>query len=141
MKKFWQIVSRKDIKFLSLLFVIVVIISIVQGTNLVTVNFGEDSVDIQSKKYSMNIPYDMVVSAELMDMPAAGERIEGNDDMTLRIGHWENETWGEYYVCANLNCTNCVAVHLNDGRIFVFSYKSNAKTAEACQMLLDRIGK
>ena len=140
MKKFWQIVSKKDFIFGLIILALVVVFSF-KPSNKVRFSFGEDSVDIRSTKFSMNIPYDMVVSAELMDMPAAGERIEGNDDMTLRIGHWENETWGEYYVCANLNCTNCVAVHLNDGRIFVFSYKSNAKTAEACQMLLDRIGK
>ena len=128
MKKFWQLVSKRHLVFGIVLFALVIGTSVVEAENKVKVEFGEAAVDIIAKRYSMNIPYDMVDSIELTPMPDPGEIIEGRDDMSIRYGTWINDVWGEYAVCADLGASNAIAVHLNDGQIFVFSRKSDAET-------------
>lgn len=140
MKKFWQVVSKPYFFFGLAIFAIVIVISLIQSTMLVKVDFGADAVDISSSKYSMNIPYDMVDSIELTAMPDRGEEVDGFDDLTLRTGQWANDEWGSYYVCANLNVTDCIVVRLTDGRIFVFSYKSNDATAEVYETFQSHLG-
>lgn len=86
--------------------------------------------DIKAPKYSMNVPYDMVESIELVEIAEPGENVKGRDDMVTRTGIWENEAWGEYYACLDLQTSQCIVIHLDDGRTFVFSRRSNEETAE-----------
>jgi hypothetical protein len=130
-KKFSLLVSKPHLYFGIFLFVVVIGTSLIESANKVTVQFGEAAVDIKSTRvYSMNIPYDMVSSVELIEMPDAGEAIKGTYDMTVRYGHWKNEVWGDYVVCMDPDATDCIVVHLDDGRIFVFNRKDNETTAE-----------
>lgn len=134
-EKFWKLVSVKDLIFITVIFIGVIIFSFFEAENKVTVDFGDDAVDIKAPRYSMNIPYDMIASTELMALPDSGEKLDGRDDMVTRTGHWKNDVWGEYYVCADLAAPNCIAAHLEDGRIFVFSRKSETTTAELFETL------
>lgn len=129
-EKFWKLVNKRYLAFGIFLFAAAITISLIESTWKVKVQFEDTAVDIRTKQYSMNIPYDMVESIELVEMPDAGEIIKGGDDMTFRYGQWRNETWGEYVVCADLDATDCIVVHLDDGRIFVFSRRNNEATAE-----------
>lgn len=139
-EKFWKLVSRKDLVFGILLFAIVIVMTVFETYNKVKVDFSETAVDIRTSKYSMNIPYDMVKSVEMAALPDAGQVIDGADDMAARTGLWENETWGEYYICADLNSPTCIVTHLNDGRIFVFSRRNEEETAQIHELFLDKIG-
>lgn len=139
MKKFWQLVSKRDLVFVSLLFVAVIILSIFESANKVKVSFGDTAVDIKSAKYSMNIPYEMVSGIDLVPLEDAGEVIEGADDMAGRTGLWKNEAWGEYYICADLDVQTCIAVHLDDGRLFVFSRKDAESTEADYQEFLSHL--
>ena len=127
--KFWQNVSVKDFGFGVILFALVIAISILQPSNKIIAEFGEDSVDVKSSKYTMNIPYEMVDHIELMDKPDMGTAVDGRDDMILMTGTWKNDTWGEYHMCAEIATDNCIAIYLNDGRIFVISRRDNKETA------------
>ena len=127
--KFWQSISTKDFGFGVILFALVIAVSILQPSNKIIAKFGDDAVDIKSAKFTMNIPYDMVDHIELMELPDKGEVLKGSDDMSVRTGNWKNETWGEHYICVNLSSTNCIAVYLEDGRVFVFSRYSNSENA------------
>ena len=138
-EKFWKLVSRKDLVFGILLFAVVIGMTVYETYHKVAVEFSDTAVDIRTSKYSMNIPYDQVESVELMELPDAGQVLDGADDMTARTGLWENETWGEHYICADLNSPTCVAVYLKDGRIFVFSRRSEVETERDYRQLLDRI--
>ncbi len=135
MKKFWKLVSKRDFFFILIIFISVGILSFFESADKVKVEFGDDAVTIAAPRYSMNIPYDMVVSVELMDMPDQGEVIQGNDDMTVRTGNWVNDTWGEYFVCADLDATKCIVAYLDDGQIFVFSRKDNEETTTLYETL------
>ena len=62
-------------------------------------------------------------------LPEPGERLaDAYDDDILRAGVWQNETWGEYIIVADLDATNCIKMDLNDGRTLVFSRKNNEAT-------------
>lgn len=141
MKKILQFFSGKDALFLVVIFAVVAIVSLVKPSENVQTKFREDSVDILSAKYTMNIPYDMVSSVELMDIPETGEIIEGDDNISTRTGLWKNEAWGEHYRCIDEMTSNCVVVHLNDGRIFVFSNGNDEQTVGSYESLQNRLDK
>jgi len=128
MRKFWQIVSKRHIVFGLCLFAAAILISMLESAWKVKVQFGDTAVDIRTNQYTMNIPYDMVDEIRLIEMPEAGKALSGRDDPTWRIGHWENDTWGEYFICADLDADVCIEVLLDDSRIFVFSRRNNEET-------------
>jgi len=140
-EKFWRLVSKKDLVFVTLIILIAVIIPLVQSANNVKVTFGEDAVDIVSRRYTMNVPYEMVETIELTELPDGGENLNGRDDMVTRTGRWKNEVWGEYYACLDLQTSQCVVIHLNDGRIFVFSRKSNEDTVSVYETFQNHLTK
>ena len=113
-QKFWKLVSKKHLIFGVLLFAAVIALSLHQSAEAVSVTFGDSAVDITASRFSMNIPYDMVEYAQLEEIPDRGDVIDGSDDMATRTGQWVNDTWGEYFICADLDASNCIAVHLND---------------------------
>lgn len=138
-EKFWKLVSRKDLVFGILLFAAVIGMTMYETHHKVKVEFSDTAVDIHTSKYSMRIPYDQVESAETVALPEAGQVIDGADDMAARTGLWRNETWGAYYIYADLNSPTCIAAHLKDGRIFVFSRRNEEETKNDYRQFLQRL--
>ena len=128
MKKFWQVVSKKDLIFGLLVFMLAILISL-KPSNKVRVQFEETALDVVTTKFSMNIPYDMVESISLVDRPELGAQIDGYNDNIVAHGLWENDVWGEYSACIEVATDNCIEIHLTDGRIFVISRRDNEETA------------
>ena len=119
----------RDVLFALFLLGITILFAFCSSENMMDVTFGDEAVDIVTKKYTMNIPYEMVESIEIAPYYEDDEQIRGRSDMALRTGIWKNESWGEYYACLDLQTDTCILVHLNDGRLFVFSHKSDEKVA------------
>lgn len=133
--KFWKSFSKKAVLrqlfFVLTLFTILIPIAIWDSNTQVKVTFDSTELYIDSDKYSMAVPYDIISSTELVTLPEAGEKVaDGFDDDIIRTGVWTNSVWGEYYIVADLDVSNCIVLHLNDERIFVFSCKNEEKTAE-----------
>lgn len=139
MKKFWKIVSKKDVIFLLCIFALVIVITFFDFANKIKVNFDDEAVNIKTSKYSMRVEYTLVDSIELTDIPEAGSSIDGADDMVVRTGVWTNGAWGEYTACMVLTHGKCIVIHLNDGRIFAFNSTSASKTAEVYQTFLSHL--
>ena len=137
---FWQkinaLVPVKHIIFILCLFSLTIAIHQYDSAEDVKINVGETAVDIRTDRYTMNIPYDMIVELELTDIAEGGTKHSGSDNMVKRYGTWENDVWGTYCICADLDCTVCIVAHLNDGQTFVFSRKSNEDTAAIYDQLL-----
>ena len=115
----------RDVLFAVFLLGITVLFAFCSSENMMEVTFGDEAVDIVTAKYTMNIPYEMVESIEIAAYSKEDEQLQGRSDLALRTGIWKNESWGEYYACMDLQTDTCILVHLNDGRLFVFSHKSN----------------
>ena len=135
--KFRDYFSLKQILFALFLFALLIPIALWDSNTQVKVSFGDTSVNITSDKYSLGIPYDIIEEAELTELAEPGEELEETwDNDIIRTGKWENDTWGEYYIVADLDTDNCIVAHLEDGRIFVFSRKDNATTEEDYNILM-----
>jgi len=135
MNKFWSVISKKDFIFGLVILALVIVFSF-KPSNKVRFNFAEDSVDIKTTKYSMNIPYDMVESLELVSKPDMGSKIDGYTDNIIANGLWENDAWGEYTACIEVYTDNCILVHLTDGRLFVLSRRDNEETQRVYEEFL-----
>ena len=139
--KFWKSFSKravlKQLFFVIALFAILIPIAIWDSDTQVKVNFGETQVTVRSDRYNMTILYDDIVTAELVQMPDAGEKVQdGFDNDILICGVWRNDTWGEYTICADRDTAYCVVARLQDGRILVFSQKDDETTQELHKTLV-----
>lgn len=138
--RFRDYFSLKHILFAIVLIAVMLAFAVRQSNNTVKVNFGSTEVSIFSSKYSLSIPYNMVASAKLTELAVPGDRLaDAYDDDILRAGFWENETWGEYYIVADLDVDTCIVTELDDGRIFVFSRKNDNATAGDFEILKTHI--
>lgn len=135
-EKFKKLVPLKHILFVLALFAVTLVIFYFDSSEDIKVTFSEASVTAKASSYQMDIPYDMIESAELVDMEDGGTKITGSDNIVTRLGNWENEAWGEYFICADLDALTCIKVNLDDGRIFIFSRKNDEETASIYQELL-----
>lgn len=117
----------RDMIFALFLMGITLIFAFCNAENMMDVTFGETSVDVVTKRYSMNIPYEMVESIEIGQIDEDDDLVNGVADLALRTGTWTNKEWGEYTACMDVQTSKCILVHLNDGRLFVFSHKSDEK--------------
>ena len=127
MKKFFDVVSKKDLIFGVTVLILALLISF-KPSNKVRFSFGADAVDINTTKYSMNIPYDMIASADLLLKPDMGTKTTGFTDDIIATGAWKNEAWGEYTACLEVATDNCIVIGLTDGRTFVVSRRDNEET-------------
>lgn len=130
MKRFFNTYAGRYTIFGLCLFLIVIGFSVVEGHFRIGVTFSDTEIAVTSNRYNMQVEYDLIASAELVEMPDRGEHIDGKDETSIRYGAWKNEAWGDYVVVAVPNATNCVVMHLHDGRTFVFNARSNDYTAE-----------
>ena len=135
--KFRDYFSIKHILFAVVILAVFIGLAVIDSNTQVKVTFEADAVLVNSDKYNMTIPYNMIASAELTDLQEAGEMVVNTrDDETIRSGRWKNDAWGEYDIIADLEAKNCIVVHLNDGRMFVFSIKDSAETEKTYDTLL-----
>lgn len=117
----------RDLAFTVLLFTLILTVAFCRAEDMIQVNFGEDALDVMTNRYSMNVPYEMIESVEVGVLDKDDEIIQGKGDLALRTGHCTNKDWGEYYGIIDLQTSKSVLIHLKDGRLFVFSHKSDEK--------------
>lgn len=138
--KFWKQFSKqavlRQLLFALLIFALIIPFALWDSNTQIKVSFGEESVTVKSDKYSLDIQYADIVSAELTVLAEAGEKVaDGVDNEILRCGLWKNDAWGEYYINADLDATDCILIHTKDGKTFVFNGASNRKTADLFETL------
>jgi len=134
--KFKDFFVPKQIILAILLFAILIPIALWDSNTQVRVSFDDANIHINSDRYNMTVGYDQITSAELAALADPGEKVaDGFDDDIIRTGVWTNDTWGEYYITADLDTSTCVVLHLDDGRTFVFSSKDDETTAQHFETL------
>ena len=104
-KKIKMLVPLKHVVFILVLMAAMLAIAFYDSAEDIKVTIEPESVTIKATGYTMNIPYEMIESMELADMPKEGTIISGKDDLVVRYGNWENEASGEYFICADLDAT------------------------------------
>ena len=124
--------ALRQLLFVLFLFALLIPVAIWDSDAQVKVTFNDTAVNIKSDQLKMTIDYSLIESAELAPMGDRGTDIgeDVHDDGLVRTGLWSNADWGEYHICADLDTSVCVVVHLHDGRTFVFSRKNDTATEE-----------
>ena len=140
MKKFLNSVTGRYLIFGLCLFAVVIGVSMVEAHFRIEVTVTDADISVGSNRYNLRVEYDLIETLELVEMPDRGENIDGRDETSIRYGIWSNDIWGEYTVLAVPNATNCIVLHLNDGRTFVFNARSNDYTAEIFAQLQTHLG-
>ena len=123
-----KVISKKDLIFISVIFLVVIVFSLVNGGNVVEVDFQTESVTIDATGFSFNILYADVEKIELTTLPEFGTLEKGTDTAALKCGNWKNSAWGTYHLCVIPDVDQCIQVTLKDGRIVVFNYKEAENT-------------
>jgi len=135
--KFRDYFSVKHILFAVIVILIFVALGLMDSASQVKVTFEDQQVLVKTDRYVLEVPYADVDTVELTEFPKDGiEIVNGADDGTMRTGQWTNESWGEHYICMDLESKSCIVVRLNDGRIFVFSGKDDAQTQQHYETFL-----
>ena len=136
--KFRDYFSLKHLIFAIILMAIMLCFAIHQSNNTVKVSFANDHVYVRSSKYGMTISYQDIDSVALEALGNPGEKAdeEAWDDDIVRYGNWINDDWGKYIACIDPDTSNCIVVHISDGRTLVFSRKNDATTQEIYDTLL-----
>lgn len=138
--RFTKKAALTQLVFILALFAILLPFAIWDSNSQVKVSFDDTAIYATSDKYNMTIRYDEIESVELAELADPGEKVQDSfDDKILRTGIWHNDAWGEYYITADLDASNCVLLHLKDGRLFVISRKNNATTEEVYNTLLSHL--
>ena len=138
--KFRDYFSLKHILFALVLIGLMMIFAINDSNNMVKVKIQDTSVRISSSEYAMSLDYDDIASVKLETLLAPGQQKEtAYDDEMLRAGVWENDAWGVYHACIDLDAEKCIVVYLQDGRVFVFSRKNDRETEKIYEELLSHV--
>lgn len=132
-----KFVSKKDMIFVSCIFLVVIVFSLITGGNTVEVHFDSDVVSIESTGFEFNIAYADIASVELTTLPELGTMEKGTDTNALKCGNWNNVIWGDYHLCVIPDVNSCVVVTLTDGRHVVFNYKEAENTEGIFSILQD----
>lgn len=133
--------QRKYTNMLVILAIMIVIsiVSFVRGENAVGFDWKESSVQITDPGgTSCTIHYADVTDIELMEHPNFGTCIRGGSTSFWHYGQWENETWGQYTLCASTEPTLCIVMHTAD-KTYVLCYESDKTTAALYDSLLQML--
>ena len=138
---FWRSFSKesvlKQLGFAVVLFIILIPIALWDSGTQVKVDYYEDYFFVNTDRYDMTIYYKDIASAELTHRAEPGEEVESaRDDDIIRVGVWNNDTWGEYIICADLDADTCILLKLHDGRTLVYNLKNNEATEKSYTTLM-----
>lgn len=124
--------------FLTLLIPVLILLYIFFGGSVgISLDFGENELTISASDYDWVIPYDEIESLELTDLPELGTVINGINNRTLCCGTWENETFGEYTLCADPRIETCIVIRMKSGGVYVLNYENSDSTKQLHQMFTD----
>ena len=131
MKKMLGSVSRKDLIFISIVLVALVVMIALDTDVDILVNYDEEMLQVTSPRLNIDMEHPHVVSVELIDMPADfGTKVgDSYEHDAYCAGTWEKEGWGAYTLCVIPGNTKAVKVTM-DFTTVVFSCTTDQKTQD-----------
>lgn len=105
------------------------------GSPSIALDFGESSFIASVADYDVTVPYEQIISLELIEIPELGSPESGGEQRGFRYGTWRSEAWGSYAQCTTKQADICILIGLKDGGRFLLSIEGDAATRELCTML------
>lgn len=123
-------VSKKDMSFISIVLVVLIVMIAFDTDVDILVNYDEEMLQVTSPRLNIDIEHAHVLSVELIDMPAFGTKIgDSYEHEAYNAGTWENDDWGAYTLCVIPTNQKCILVRM-DFTTVVFSCTTDEKTVE-----------
>lgn len=124
-------VSKKDMTFISVVLVVLIVMVALDTSVEILVDQKDDVLQITSPRLNIDIEHSHVVSLELIDMPAFGTKIgDSYEHEAYCAGTWENSGWGAYTLCVIPTNAKCILVEVENSGFVVFSCTTDEETAE-----------
>lgn len=128
------------------LFGILVLITIIVAASRIRekssyeISFHEDQLVISGPAGTdaITADYQSIRSVVLLESYQAGNMISGISQRGLFYGRFENEAYGEYFLCAAPSIKNSIEIR-TDSEIILFNYESEEVTASLSQALNDLV--
>ena len=90
MKKFLNTYAGRYLIFGLCLFAVVIGVAMVEAHFRIDVAMTDTEITIHSNRYNLRVEYDLIASAELVEMPDRGDAIDGKDETTIK-NSWQKE--------------------------------------------------
>lgn len=131
MKNLFGSIPRKDMVFISLILVVLIVMIAFDTDVDILVNYDEEMLQITSPRLNIDIEHQHVVSVDLIDMPEFGTMVgDSYEHEAYNAGTWENDAWGAYTLCVIPGNAKCILVEVKNDGFVVFSCTTDQKTAE-----------
>ena len=116
--------------FLTLLIPILILLYIFFGGSVgISLDFGEDALAISAEKQDWSIPYEQIISLELVNAEDFGILLNGTEKRMLHYGTYENDPWGQYTLCIDPRIETCIVIETTSG-FFVLNYENEESTKQ-----------
>lgn len=128
----------RNIIFIILIFVAATLYYVLHPSSPSGLSFGDDAMTVTvagDEPYVLEVPYDGIRDLERASGLDLGRCLEGGDTEKCRYGLWENETFGQYRLCAWAGITEYVVLDTADGTV-VCNYESDEATGSLYDALV-----
>lgn len=121
------------------LIAIVIVVLLFSGS--IHLQFGAEALEIKASYWSdLTLPYADIESARLETALPAGDRLMGYGSIRLGLGHFRNETLGDYSRYCYNACPSAVVLKTKNGFV-VFNGATEAETKQLWQDLQQHLPK
>lgn len=115
-----------------------VIVTQLRGSSGIYLDFGDDVLTVSAPNdFSHTIPYDNIVKLELVELTNVGTAVSGDENRKYYWGTWENDTWGQYTLCASKKINNAILITTTNKDFLVFNYESKETTEAMLKMFTE----
>lgn len=122
-------VSKKDMVFITIIFVALIVMTVFDTSVEILVDCRDDVLQITSPRLNIDIRHQDVLSLELVDMPPFGTKIgDSYEHEAYCAGTWENNDWGRYTLCVIPGNAKCILVEVENSGFVVFSCTTDEET-------------
>lgn len=129
--------NKKNLLFLILPVILVLIYSLTGNSIGIHLDFGEDALTVSAADLDWELSYGQIESISLSPLPEPGTMVEGMEKRSLRCGTWINEIYGSYTQCIDPRIDQCLTITLSDGSIFLLNYENQESTQALHKMFTD----
>ena len=122
-------IPKKELIFISLILVVLIIMILSDTEVKILVNYDEEMLQITSPRLNVDIEHPHVLSVEMIGMPASfGTKVgDSYEHEAYCAGTWENPDWGRYTLCVIPGNKLCILVKMDSATV-VFSCTTDEKT-------------
>ena len=126
----------KNFLWLVLVLIIFGVITFFRGSSSMYLNFDGNTITVSApENFVCSVPFENISDIEFIEEFDTGTMVNGSKNRKFAWGTWENETLGQYTLCASPKIESAIAVKEANGNILVFNYESNETTASLAEMI------